>query len=426
MPLSIWTRDQVPELALRGMEALGQGAAGAGAAIGSGIEKRLDESKRLNTAGKAAKTFLDALIDASDDDDTNKSMRKEANKGLSSTDAIAAMTGKLQAQGYATAQAHFKEVMLRLTGQEAQNKNLAKAPAFFQEAASYGTAPGDVPFDATPAEFERRTAPLDVRALLEAAGKTGYNPGNQVDDLLRALKQSSPGMGPEVLKALGMVPSGGMVNPNLTASITYGMPPPPVAPAVIPDNLKPTTVHVDEKGKASTTYSTVPDKRAALTDAQANALQYSERMKFNNSIIDHIEAQGFSPATVSGTVQGALPNFMAGEMSQQYHAAARNWISAVLRKESGAAISKSEESGALNQYFPKLGDAPSVIQQKADLRKLAEENMRRAIGNIDDPAKPKVEPILEAPKEPGKRSKDKVYQTPRGPMKWTGTGWVAP
>jgi hypothetical protein len=199
MPLSIWTRDQVPELALRGMEALGQGAAGAGAAIGSGIEKRLDESKRLNTAGKAAKTFLDALIDASDDDDTNKSMRKEANKGLSSTDAIAAMTGKLQAQGYATAQAHFKEVMLRLTGQKAQNENLAKAPAFYQEAAGYGTAPGDVPFDATPAEFERRTAPLDVRALMAAAGKTGYNPGNQVDDLLRALKTAQAESGPPII-----------------------------------------------------------------------------------------------------------------------------------------------------------------------------------------------------------------------------------
>jgi hypothetical protein len=79
-----------------------------------------------------------------------------------------------------------------------------------------------------------------------------------------------------------------------------------------------------------------------------------------------------------------LPNFLANEASQQYRSAAKNWISAVLRKESGAAISKSEETGALEQYFPKLGDAPSVIQQKGQLRKLAEENMRRAIGNIDE------------------------------------------
>jgi hypothetical protein len=32
--------------------------------------------------------------------------------------------------------------------------------------------------------------------------------------------------------------------------------------------------------------------------------------------------------------------------------------------------------------------------------------------------------IEQAPQDPAQRVKDKTYQTPRGPMRWTGTGWI--
>ena len=83
-------------------------------------------------------------------------------------------------------------------------------------------------------------------------------------------------------------------------------------------------------------------------------------------------------------LQKWTPNVMTGEKFQSYDAARKNWISAVLRKESGAAISKSEEKGALEQYFPAFGDSATVVKQKAELRTLAETNMRRAIGGIEN------------------------------------------
>jgi hypothetical protein len=404
MALNIWTRDLVPELAFRGAQALGASGARAGASIGAGIEKRLEESKRLNTAGKAAKTFLDALNEASGADDTTLSMHKEVTKAMSNRDAIAKMTGVLQAQGYQTAQAHFKAALLQATGAKLANEGTAALPDFGRKLAEIlrgGTAgaPAAAQSDyyENPERYSAAPQPTEEQAMaaaLAAHPEATMSPqfDNSTQAVLKALKSNTGAM--SLMDAFNMArnppagfsPGAVQVNPNGTPGLAFTPTPPAQPPAVIPAGLEPRTTTIDPAGKQTTTYG-ITDKAKALTDAQANALQYSERMKFNNSIIDHIEQQGFSPATVTGTVQGALPNFMASEMSQQYHAAARNWISAVLRKESGAAISKSEETGALNQYFPKLGDAPSVIKQKADLRKLAEENMRRAIGSIDEAGK---------------------------------------
>jgi hypothetical protein len=126
------------------------------------------------------------------------------------------------------------------------------------------------------------------------------------------------------------------------------------------------------------------DRQQSLTDAQANALQYSERMAFNNNVLTQLEQQGFDPTGAGTMLQKWTPNVMTGEKFQSYDAARKNWISAVLRKESGAAISKSEEKGALEQYFPAFGDSATVVKQKAELRTLAETNMRRAIGGIEN------------------------------------------
>lgn len=139
-------------------------------------------------------------------------------------------------------------------------------------------------------------------------------------------------------------------------------------------------------GNGTDTPHFVPDtdRTKSLTEQQANALQYSERMAYNNAILLGLEQNGYHPAAISTKLSNLGPNLINSSEFQQYEAAKKNWISAVLRKESGAAISKSEESGADMQYFPRMGDSPAVIKQKAALRKLAETNMRRAVGEIKD------------------------------------------
>lgn len=117
-----------------------------------------------------------------------------------------------------------------------------------------------------------------------------------------------------------------------------------------------------------------------MTDAQSNALQYSSRMGYNREILNKLEDEGFDAASVGTTIQNIVPNIMRSPEVQTYRAARDNWVAAVLRKESGAAISKSEYENAYRQYFPQMGDAPDIIKQKRYLRQLAENNMRLAVG----------------------------------------------
>lgn len=118
----------------------------------------------------------------------------------------------------------------------------------------------------------------------------------------------------------------------------------------------------------------------ALTESQANAKMFSTRMQSNNDILKGIEAKGFQPTSIGTTVQKFLPNRFQSADVQAYNAAKQNWIAAVLRKESGAAISSKEYADADKQYFPQDGDAPAVVQQKQQLRELAQSQMREAIG----------------------------------------------
>jgi hypothetical protein len=60
---------------------------------------------------------------------------------------------------------------------------------------------------------------------------------------------------------------------------------------------------------------------------------------------------------------------------QQYLNAADNWITANLRKESGAVIGAEEKANEYRKYFPIAGDSGAVIEQKAKLREKVTKGM---------------------------------------------------
>jgi len=117
-----------------------------------------------------------------------------------------------------------------------------------------------------------------------------------------------------------------------------------------------------------------------LNEQEGQAARYSARMNYNQKILTDTEKAGFNPTAISTTLQGFLPNRFQPEQRQIYNSAKQNWIAAVLRKESGAAIAAKEYKDADRQYFPQDGDAPSVVKQKQALRELAEEEMTKSIG----------------------------------------------
>jgi len=131
-----------------------------------------------------------------------------------------------------------------------------------------------------------------------------------------------------------------------------------------------------------------------LTETQSNAVAFGMRAVEANRIATDLENKGFTNTgvirtAIGGTVgtapivgekleQGVrstfnvLPEFAGPSPEQQQNdQARRNFISAVLRKESGAAISPTEYVNEERKYFPQLGDSEKVIKQKQQARELA-------------------------------------------------------
>lgn len=119
----------------------------------------------------------------------------------------------------------------------------------------------------------------------------------------------------------------------------------------------------------------------ALTDAQAKANLFGTRMKEADRILGDLEGK-YSPGAVNtkmaagelplvGGVAGYVGNKLLSDDGQSAEQAQRDFINAVLRRESGATIQPSEFANAQKQYFPQQGDSKQVLAQKRANRALA-------------------------------------------------------
>jgi hypothetical protein len=133
-------------------------------------------------------------------------------------------------------------------------------------------------------------------------------------------------------------------------------------------------------------------KKAAPTEFQGKAAMFGNRASEAHKIITELDGK-YSPAAVNakmaadnapwylgGGVTGAVGNAVTSKESQMAEQAQRDFINAVLRLESGAAIAESEFQNARKQYFPQPFDSAAVKQQKAA-------NRQRAIQGLMDNAR---------------------------------------
>jgi len=81
-----------------------------------------------------------------------------------------------------------------------------------------------------------------------------------------------------------------------------------------------------------------------------------------------------------GSVINAVPGISPSENQRLYSQAKENFITAVLRKESGASISPDEFAREDKKYFPQVGDSPKVLEQKQRARDLAIDAMKIQAG----------------------------------------------
>ena len=146
-----------------------------------------------------------------------------------------------------------------------------------------------------------------------------------------------------------------------------------------------------------------------LTESQGTAVAYGMRMAEADKILKDLEDAGLKDtgllrAGVSGAVGAiplvggsiskgvdnvfnVLPSIMGGlsEDQQKTLQARVNFITAVLRKESGAAISPSEFETAEKNYFPAPGESAAVLKQKQNARQTAIKAMKVQAGPTGAP-----------------------------------------
>lgn len=158
-----------------------------------------------------------------------------------------------------------------------------------------------------------------------------------------------------------------------------------------------------KKFREHVTIATADASAGKLTEVQSNATQFANRMEDATKNIDKLEpdvtsgglgtfkdrvARGITEGGYNPIPRGAT-NWAVSEGYQSYEQAKSQFITALLRKESGAAISQSEFDRYSKEFFPTMGDSAEVIAQKKQARSVALEAMKKSAG-----------PIYQSPKDP--------------------------
>jgi hypothetical protein len=201
----------------------------------------------------------------------------------------------------------------------------------------------------------------------------------------------------------------------------------PTAPAWAPQPAKRASA-----AAPVTASGVVPGTEKAPSHDQGLVAGFARRLDASNAILDELDSKGESNPGVISNITGNLPvvgNVLSSENRQRLEQAKREFITAQLRRESGAAISDTEFSTGDKMYFPQPGDGPDVLKQKAASRRLARDNMVGASGRAYQPgpqaqaAPPKPDsggiPTFSNPNDPAlvAMPSGSVFYTPDGKLR---------
>lgn len=128
----------------------------------------------------------------------------------------------------------------------------------------------------------------------------------------------------------------------------------------------------------------------ALTEYQGKSTGFGMRADAASKVIDSVGQGGkVQPSLIKRAAEsvplvgeglGMAANRFASPEQQQVEQAQRDFINAVLRQESGAAISASEFDNARKQYFAQPNDSQEVVAQKKANREMAINGFRVSAG----------------------------------------------
>ena len=126
--------------------------------------------------------------------------------------------------------------------------------------------------------------------------------------------------------------------------------------------------------------------KSPAKESQQVTANYASRIKQSNDQLNGIEDQFADQWALTNWAADKMWNSLKSNDRQAMDQSKRNFINAVLRRESGAAISDPEFANANQQYFVQPGDGKKVIEQKRQNRNLVQRNFIKASGNAyEDP-----------------------------------------
>ena len=180
--------------------------------------------------------------------------------------------------------------------------------------------------------------------------------------------------------------------PNVPGMPTIPIYAPGATPAVSPADVSPTA----ETPAAGAAPQQLKGAGGKPTEGQSAAVGFTQRMENTSQIMAELEKQNKYPGYASRAAESipfvgeTIQRWVQSPEEQKYYQAARDWIRAKLRKESGAAIGEKEMEQEYSTYFPLPGDSPQVIEQKREARRVATEAMRQSAGEFYKPYTPAV------------------------------------
>ena len=146
------------------------------------------------------------------------------------------------------------------------------------------------------------------------------------------------------------------------------------------------TITLDKDGNLVITEGTGGGSLGKQSEGQSKALAFGTRMAVSQDTINAFETEGTS---IRNALAQQVPfggNFISTPEFKLYDQAKRDFVNALLRWESGAAIGPAEFKSADLQYFPQPGDTPDVIENKRRNRDVMIKVMQSVAGGGDDAA----------------------------------------
>ena len=161
--------------------------------------------------------------------------------------------------------------------------------------------------------------------------------------------------------------------PSPGVTVNYGTP-----VAGVDEKGNPVFFQPSKEGGQPSIVPGVRPKPEEMNQSQSTAASFADRMLNSNPTLNSLPPVSVASEAVSGIP--LVGNTLISAKNRQFKQAEEDFISAVLRKQSGATIQPDEYERERKKYIPLAGDDPKTLENKRKARLIEIEGMKREAG----------------------------------------------